>query len=127
MDIAWSRGCDIQMKVSVLVSLLLAVGMAVWAEQPMPKMVTVDPLNGKAGDVIVATGENLQKDAVAKLYLTDGKNDIICEMLEQTGTTIKFKIPAKVPQGVRLTVMVLTAGKDAKLIEQPVKVEIDEP
>jgi len=127
MDIAWSRGCDIQMKVSVLVSLLLAVGMAVWAEQPMPKMVTVDPLNGKAGDVIVATGENLQKDAVAKLYLTDGKNDIICEMLEQTDTTIKFKIPAKVPQGVRLTVMVLTAGKDAKLIEQPVKVEIDEP
>jgi len=127
MDIAWSRGCDIQMKVSVLVSLLLAVGMAVWAEQPMPKMVTVDPLNGKAGDVIVATGENLQKDAVAKLYLTDGKNDIACEMLEQTGTTIKFKIPAKVPQGVRLTVMVLTTGKDAKYIEQPVKVEIDEP
>ena len=127
MDIAWSRGCDIQMKVSVLVSLLLAVGIAVWAEQPMPKMVTVDPLNGKAGDVIVATGENLQKDAVAKLYLTDGKNDVVCEMLEQTDTTIKFKIPAKVPQGVRLTVMVLTAGKDAKLIEQPVKVEIDEP
>jgi hypothetical protein len=29
----------------------------------MPKMVTVDPLNGKAGDVVVATGENLQKDA----------------------------------------------------------------
>jgi len=45
MDIAWNRGCDIQMKLSVLVSLLLAVGMAVWAEQPMPKMVTVDPLN----------------------------------------------------------------------------------
>jgi len=127
MDIAWSRGCDIQMKVSVLVSLLLAVGIAVWAEQPMPKMVTVDPLNGKAGDVIVATGENLQKDAVAKLYLTDGKNDIVCEMLEQTDTTIKFKIPARAPQGARLTVMVLTAGKDAKLIEQPVKVEIDEP
>ena len=127
MDIAWSRGCDIQMKLSVLVSLLLAVGFAVWAEQPMPKMVTVDPLNGKAGDTIIATGENLQKDLVAKLYLTDGKNDIVCEMLEQTDTTIKFKIPAKVPQGVRLTVMVLTAGKDAKLIEQPVKVEIDEP
>jgi len=115
------------MKVSVLVSLLLAVGMAVWAEQPMPKMVTVDPLNGKAGDVIVATGENLQKDAVAKLFLTDGKNDIPCEMLEQTDTTIKFKIPAKAPQGARLTVMVLTTGKDAKYIEQPVKLEINEP
>jgi hypothetical protein len=115
------------MKLSVLVSLLLVIGIAVWAEQPMPKMVTVDPLNGKAGDVIVATGENLQKDAVAKLYLTDGKNDIACEMLEQTDKTIKFKIPARAPQGARLTVMVLTTGKDAKLIEQPVKVEIDEP
>ena len=92
----------------------------------MPKMVTVDPLNGKAGDVIVASGENLQKDAVAKVYLTDGKNDIICEVLEQTETAIKFKIPPKVPKGVRLTVMVLTTGKDAKYIEQPVKVEIDE-
>jgi len=114
------------MKLSVLVSLLLAVGIAVGAEQPMPKMITVDPLNGKAGDVIVATGENLQKDAVAKLYLTDGKNDLACEMIEQTDKTIKFKIPAKVPQGARLTVMVLTTGKDAKYIEQPVKVEIDE-
>jgi hypothetical protein len=114
------------MKLSVLASLLVAFGMAAWAEPPMPKMVTVDPLNGKAGDVIVASGENLQKDAVAKVYLTDGKNDIICEVLEQTETAIKFKIPPKVPKGVRLTVMVLTTGKDAKYIEQPVKVEIDE-
>ena len=115
------------MRLSVLFSLLLAVGAAVWAEQPMPKMVTVDPLNGKAGDQIVATGENLQKDAVAKVFLTDGKNDLVCEVLEQTGTTIKFKIPEKVQQGARLTVMVLTTGKDAKYIEQPVKVEINEP
>jgi hypothetical protein len=115
------------MKLSVLVSLLLSIGIAVWAEQPMPKMVTVDPLNGKAGDTIVATGENLQKDAVAKVYLTDEKKDIACEVIEQTDTTIKFKIPAGVQQGARLTVMVLTTGKDAKYIEQPVKVEIDEP
>jgi hypothetical protein len=114
------------MKLSLLVSLLLAVGVAVWAESPMPKMVTVDPMNGKAGDVIVATGENLQKALVAKLYLTDEKNDLACEILEQTDTTIKFKIPAKAAQGARLTVMVLTTGKDAKYIEQPVKVEIDD-
>jgi predicted secreted protein len=63
---------------------------------------------------------------VAKLYLTDGKNDIACEMVDQTATTIKFKIPARAPKGARLTVMVLTTGKDAKYIEQPVKIEIDE-
>jgi len=110
----------------VLLPLLLAAGTTAWAEQPMPRMVTVDPQNGKAGDVIVATGENLQKEAVAKVFLTDGTHDLACEMLEQTATAIKFKIPARAPQGQRLMVMVLTTGRDAKYIEQPVKVEIDE-
>jgi hypothetical protein len=115
------------MKLSLLVSLLLAAGTAVWAEQPMPRMVSVNPANGRVGDAIVATGENLQKALVAKLFLTDGKNDLACDMIEQTDTTIRFKIPAHSAVGSRLTVMVLTTGKDAKYIEQPVKVEIDDP
>jgi len=45
--------------------------------------------------------------------------------MEQSATSIKFKIPAKVPAG-RLALMVLTTGKDAKYMEQPVKVQIDE-
>jgi len=114
------------MKQSLMVSLLVAVGLAAWAQQPMPRMTTVDPMNGKQGDVIVVSGENLQKDFVAKLFLTDGKNDITCEIIEQTPTAIKFKIPAKAASGQRLTLMVLTTGKDAKYIEQPVKVSIDE-
>jgi hypothetical protein len=48
-------------------------------------------------------------------------------MLEQTDTTIKFKIPTRAAKGVRLTVMVLTTGANPKYIEQPVKVEIDDP
>ena len=58
-------------------------------------MVSVEPANGKAGDVITVTGENLQKEKVVKVYLTDEKNDIQCEVTEQTATAIKFKIPAK--------------------------------
>jgi len=73
--------------------------------------------------VIAVTGENLEKDTVAKVYLTDGKNDIAVEVTEQTPTSIKFKIPAKAAPG-RLALMVLTSGKDAKYIEQPVKVEV---
>lgn len=37
----------------------------------------------------------------------------------------KFKIPVKGAPG-RLTVMVLTTGKEPTLIEQPVKVEVEE-
>ncbi len=114
------------MRLSSIANLLLGAGLVAFAQQSMPRMTSVDPMNGKAGDVIVVTGENLQKDAVAKVFLTDEKNDTPVEVTEQTATTIKFKIPAKVAPG-RLTVMVLTTGKDAKYIEQPVKVTIDEP
>ncbi|HEX8984535.1 MAG TPA: IPT/TIG domain-containing protein [Bryobacteraceae bacterium] len=112
------------MKLSFGVALLVAASFAGYAQQAMPRMVSVEPANGKSGDVIAVSGENLQKDAVAKVYLTDGKTDILVEVLDQTATGIKFKIPAKVSSG-RLALMVLTAGKDAKLIEQPVKVTID--
>jgi aspartate carbamoyltransferase regulatory subunit len=90
----------------------------------MPQMRTVEPGNGKAGDLLTVTGENLDKANVAKLYLTDGTHDIEVLMEEQVATAIKFKIPAKAKG--RLALMVLTRGKDPKLIEQPVKVNIDE-
>ncbi len=100
--------------------------MAVYAQQASPRMTSVDPMNGKAGDVITVTGENLHKDLVAKVFLTDDKTDILCEVLDQTATSLKIKIPAKVEKGVRLSLMVETAGKDKKQIVQPVKVSIDQ-
>ena len=100
-------------------------GQPVSADQAMPRMTSVDPVNGKPGDVISVTGEHLEKAEVAKVYLTDGKNDIPVEVQEQTASTIKFKIPLKASPG-RLAVLVLTTGKEAKLIEQPVKVLVEE-
>ena len=111
------------MKLSFVVSLLVAASFAAYAQQAMPRMISVDPPNGKRGDVIAVTGENLQKDLVSKVYLTDGKNDLIVEVTGQTDTSIKFKIPAKAAG--RLALMILTTGKDAKYIEQPVKLTID--
>ena len=112
------------MKLSFIFTLLLAASFAAWGQQAMPRMVSVDPQNGKVGDVLVVSGENLAKGSVAKLYLTDEKTDLECPIVEQTDTAIKFKIPAKATG--RLALMVLTTGKDAKLIEQPVKVQIEE-
>ena len=125
MDIALKQGPDIQMKLSFVASLLLAASAAYG--QAMPRMTAVEPANGKTGDVIVVSGENLQKDVVAKVYLTDGKNDIEVAISEQTEKELKFKIPAKAAG--RLSLMILTNSKDAKdqkLIEQPVKVQIDQ-
>ncbi len=113
------------MKLSFAISLLVAASFAAFAQQAMPRLATVEPQNGKGGDVLVVSGENLAKDAVTKLYLTDGTNDLQVEITEQTATAIKFKIPAKAKPG-RLALMILTGGKEPKLIEQPVKVTIDE-
>jgi hypothetical protein len=87
-------------------------------------MNTVDPGNGKAGDEITVAGENLEKAQVSKVYLTDGKNDVLVDVTEQSATTLKFKIPSKATSG-RFALMLLTTGKEPKLIEQPVKLTVD--
>lgn len=111
------------MKLSFVVPLLIAAGISAFG-QAMPRMSTVDPASGKKGDVVAVTGENLDKDNVAKVFLTDGKNDTPVEVTEQTATSIKFKIPTA--KAGRLALMILTAGKEPKYIEQPVKVTIEE-
>jgi hypothetical protein len=89
----------------------------------MPRMTTVEPQSAKTGDIVTVTGENLQKEQVAKVFLTDGKVDIAVQITEQTDTTLKIKIP-KAAAG-RFALMIQTAGKEPKLIEQPVKVTVE--
>jgi hypothetical protein len=113
------------MKLSLTVPLFLAACAAAFAQQTMPRMTTVDPGNGKAGDVITVAGENLEKNQVAKVYLTDEKKDLVVEVIEQTATSLKFKIPAKAVPG-RFALMLLTTGKEPKLIEQPVKLTVEQ-
>lgn len=115
------------MKLSLLIGLLIAASFTLYAQSTGPRMTSVDPMNGKVGDVITVTGENLTKAFVAKVYLTDGgdgKNDLEVQIVEQSDTTLKFKIPAKATG--RLALMILTSTKPAQLIEQPVKVTIDD-
>ena len=113
------------MRIFLAMLLLLAACFASYAQPALPRMTSAEPPNGKIGDVIVVTGENLEKANVSKVYLTDGKNDLVVEVIEQAATSIKFKIPAKATG--RMAVMVLTTGKEPQLIEQPVKVLIDQP
>ncbi|HEX3745927.1 MAG TPA: IPT/TIG domain-containing protein [Bryobacteraceae bacterium] len=88
-------------------------------------MTTVEPDTGKKGDTLTVSGENLGKASVAKLYLTDGKNDVEVQIVDQTDTAIKFKIPAKTAAG-RLALMVLTTTKPQQYVEQPVKVTVED-
>jgi hypothetical protein len=111
------------MKLSFLLPLIAAACMAGFAQEAMPRMTTVEPYSGKVGDVVAITGENLGKAIVAKVFLIDDKNDLPCEITEQTETTIKVKIPAKATG--RMAFMIRTAGKEPKDIVQPVKVTVE--
>jgi hypothetical protein len=114
------------MKQSLFIVLFVAAGIAAYTQTATPRMTAVDPDSGKRGDLITVSGENLTKDLVAKLYLTDGgdgKNDVEVQIVEQTATAIKFKIPPKTIVG-RLALMILTTTKPPQLIEQPVKLTV---
>ena len=113
------------MRISLIPMLLMAAGLAAHAQEGMPRMYTAEPATAQRGDVITVTGDYLDVGCVAKVFLTDGTTDTAVEVTEQTKTTIKFKIPKKIAAG-RLAVMVLTPGRDAKYIEEPVKVLIEE-
>ena len=110
---------------ALLTLLILALALPIMGqESAIPRLNSVEPANGKVGDLLTITGSNLGKEAIAVLYLTNGKDDTKTDMTEQAAESIKFKIPASMKAG-RYSLMVLTRGENARLIEQPVKVTVE--
>jgi hypothetical protein len=91
--------------IPLLVALTLRAGLLFQAGMPMMRF--VEPAFGKIGDLLVIEGENLGQESVAGLYLTDGKTDVKVPIIEQTATSIKFRIPSEAKPG-RLALIVLT-------------------
>jgi hypothetical protein len=87
-------------------------------------MSSVDPGSGRVGDVLVIQGVNLGPESVAALYLTDDKGDVKVTIIQQTASSIRFKIPPEAKPG-RFALMVLTSGKEPRLIEEPVKITVE--
>lgn len=109
---------------SIALLLLLAVPAHAQTQSGMPLMTSVEPASARVGGVLTVQGVNLGADSVAVVYLTDGTNDTAMAILEQKDTSIQCRIPREGKPG-RFALMVLTKGKDARLIEQPVKVTIE--
>jgi hypothetical protein len=105
-----------------LIAVLLLVAAAA-AETKSARMATVTPETGKPAADYTVAGENLAKDTIKELFLTNGKDDIKVQIVSQKEEAIQFKVPATVKPG-RYTLMILTAdGK--QFIEQPVKLTIE--
>src|ERR1700681_1311887 len=108
--------------VSALLIACVCVGMLLAADTKTPRVTAVEPDTGKVGEVATAKGENLDKDVVADLYLTDGKNDVKVVMTERAADSIKFKVPQIKAGRYRLM-----TGSKTSMIEQPVVFEVAEP
>jgi hypothetical protein len=107
---------------SALLVLLLAA--ADLKPQAMPMMRSVDPYTVKVGAEVLAAGENLGSNTVAEVYIgVNGKNTKV-EVISQTEKEVKFKVP-KVGAG-SYRVLVLTKGAEPVIIEEPVKLVVEE-
>jgi hypothetical protein len=117
----------IEMRISwIPIPLLIALSGSAHLLQAagLPLISSVEPGSARVGDQLTARGTNLGQDTVAALYLTDGSNDIKMIVLDQSADEIRFRIPPEATPG-RFALMILTKGAEPKLIEQPVKVVVE--
>lgn len=110
---------------AVVIALLACLG-TLSAQTGFPKMTAVTPNVAKAGDVITATGENLDKNNVAALLLTNDNEDVKVQVVEQSATEIKFTVPDSLEPG-RFELVIRTSGaEDVPVMElvQPVRLTV---
>jgi len=103
--------------------LLALVLTSFFAWAAAPRLTSVKPSGGHAGDMLVVSGQNLGPDSVTRLFLTDGTNDHRAKMEEQKAESILFAVPDKVKPGY-YRLMVQTAGKTPTLLEQPISCQV---
>jgi hypothetical protein len=72
--------------------------------QNAPKITTVAPATGKVNDSVTLTGENLGKDSVSAVFLSDDKDDYKATMMEQANGKIVLKVPEVKSGGYNISI-----------------------
>ena len=91
-------------KVVLIASLLLLCLAPRAVGQNSPKITTVAPTAGKVNDSVTLTGENLGKDSVSAVFLSDDKDDYKATVLEQGSAKIVLKVPAVKSGGYNISI-----------------------
>ncbi len=89
--------------------------------QSTPQVTGVDPASGKVNDTVTVSGQNLGKEAVSAVYLSDDKNDYRATVTEQTAEKIVMKIPQVKPANYNVSIQV-----GDKLFIKPVRFKVEE-
>ena len=75
----------------LLAAVVLFASLAV--AQNAPQVTGVDPASGKVNDTVTVSGNNLGKDSVSSVYLSDDKNDYKTTIVDQSDDKITVKVP----------------------------------
>jgi hypothetical protein len=103
------------------VGLVIIFGAALGWSQAGPKLTSVDPTSGKAGDNLTLLGENLGKGSVESVLLSDTEKDYPAEMIEQTGKKIVMKVPDVKPGDYNVSVKI---GNNIYI--QPIRFKVEQ-
>jgi hypothetical protein len=105
---------------AIIAIILFPAPLWCWDNEPtVPMIRTVDPVKAKAGATVLVEGDALNAPRVVELYMTQGETDLKVEILSQTKTQIKFKVPADMA-AARYSLTVMTGGNLPQLLVQPV-------
>jgi hypothetical protein len=74
--------------------------------QGKPQVTAVDPGSGKVNDSVTLTGENLGKESVSSVFLSDDNNDYKATVVEQAGAKIVMKVPQVKPGDYHVSIQV---------------------
>jgi len=61
--------------------------------QNAAKVTALEPASGKVNDDVTVTGENLGKDSVAAVFLSDAQDDFKATVVEQAEQKLLIKVP----------------------------------
>ena len=101
-----------------LAGMILFASLAV--AQNAPQVTAVDPASGKVNDTVTVSGNNLGKDSVSSVYLSDDKNDYKTTIVEQSDDKITVKVPQVKPGDYNVSIQV---GNN--LFIKPVKFKVE--
>jgi len=89
--------------------------------QGAPQITGVDPAAGKVNDTVTISGQNLGKDAVSAVYLSDDKDDFRATVVEQAAEKIVVKVPKVKSGNYNVSLQV-----GDKLFIKPVRFKVEE-
>lgn len=84
--------------------------------QNSPKITAVAPATGKVNDSVTLTGENLGKDSISAVFLSDDKDDYKATLVEQGSAKIILKVPQVKSGGYNISIQ-----EGDKILILPVK------